>query len=234
MWATVGFSLLTMLATVLAQAAVVVAYMAIRNSMEPGINVQRLAQEGAASGLVLSASVLVSLPLELGLIVLWIKLRSGCTLRGYLALRPVPWLHLFGWLGATLAWIVCMDGVTYLLGRPIVPPFMEQAYRTVVWPPLLWMALVIGAPLLEETLFRGFLLVGLRPRIGSAGAVIVAAVAWALLHVQYDALGISMILATGLLLGAARIRSASLYPPLAMHALLNFVATLEAACWPAK
>ena len=234
MWATIGFSLLTVLATVLVQAAVVVAYMVIRNSIEPGINVQRLADEGAASGLVLASGIMVSLPLELGLILLWVKLRRGSTLRGYLALEPVPWLQMLGWLGATLAWAACLDGVTYLLGRAIVPPFMEQAYRTAVWPPLLWLALIVGAPLIEETLFRGFLFAGLRPRLGSAGAVTVAAVAWALLHVQYDAFGIATILATGLLLGTARVRSASLYPPLAMHALLNLLATIEVACWPGK
>ncbi|MFQ5657085.1 MAG: CPBP family intramembrane glutamic endopeptidase [Candidatus Methylomirabilales bacterium] len=49
------------------------------------------------------------------------------------------------------------------------------------------------------------------------------------MHFQYDLYGMATALAIGLLLGTARLRTASLYPVLAMHSMINFMAILEAA-----
>ena len=50
---------------------------------------------------------------------------------------------------------------------------------------------------------------------------------WAALHVQYDLFDISAIFVGGLLMGYARLRTDSIYPPLMMHALMNLIATIE-------
>jgi uncharacterized protein len=93
---------------------------------------------------------------------------------------------------------------------------------------LLWATLLVAAPLMEETLFRGFMIRGIeRSRLGAAGAIIIASAAWTLMHVQYDGYGMSQVFLMGILLGAARLRTQSLYPPLAMHSLANLIATIE-------
>jgi membrane protease YdiL (CAAX protease family) len=66
-------------------------------------------------------------------------------------------------------------------------------------------------------------------RLGDAGAIVLASVAWASLHVQYDWFYIGQIFVLGLLLGAARVRTRSLVPPMAMHALFSGIARLQAA-----
>jgi membrane protease YdiL (CAAX protease family) len=107
---------------------------------------------------------------------------------------------------------------------------MVNIYNTSVWPPLLWLALVIFTPALEETFFRGFLFEGFRQsRIGVIGAIGLTTLIWAALHVQYDIYGMFIIFIMGILLGIARFKTGSLWSSLLMHAFFNFVATLQVA-----
>jgi membrane protease YdiL (CAAX protease family) len=89
---------------------------------------------------------------------------------------------------------------------------------------------VVAAPLYEETFFRGFMFRGIRQsRLGATGALLITAAVWALMHVQYDAFTVAQIFAGGILLGAARLKTGSIYTTLAMHALWGLVATIEIA-----
>ena len=47
------------------------------------------------------------------------------------------------------------------------------------------------------------------------------------MHMQYDGYGIAQVFFAGILLGAARLKTQSLYPALAMHSLLNLLAMIE-------
>jgi len=124
--------------------------------------------------------------------------------------------------------VVLSDALTVSLGRPIVPPFMVNAYQTAGFVPLFWFALIVAAPLAEESLFRGFLFEGIfHSRLGAAGAVILSALAWASIHLQYDLYGVATIFVSGLLLGYARLKTGSLYPTLFLHGLMNLIATVE-------
>jgi membrane protease YdiL (CAAX protease family) len=81
---------------------------------------------------------------------------------------------------------------------------------------------------MEEPLFRGFMMRGIwHSRLGAVGAIVIASACWSLLHLQYDCYSIIQIFLAGLLLGAARLKTQSLYPPLAMHSLMNLLATVE-------
>ncbi|MCJ7675274.1 MAG: CPBP family intramembrane metalloprotease [Sedimentisphaerales bacterium] len=127
-----------------------------------------------------------------------------------------------------MLFVICHDTLIFLLGRPIVPDFMLAAYRTAYSLPLLWLALMVMAPLAEEIFFRGFLFKGIESsKLGPAGAIIITALAWSVMHLQYDIYGIAGLFAGGLLLGLARLRSNSIYPPIVMHALQNLIATIE-------
>ena len=83
---------------------------------------------------------------------------------------------------------------------------------------------VVLAPLLEEVLFRGFMLPALRSAgVSLALAAVASSGIWALMHVQYDLLDMSVIFAMGLGLAVARERTGSLVACFAMHAIVNAV-----------
>lgn len=157
-----------------------------------------------------------------------IKLKKGAVLGDYLAIKPVPSKTLLQWIGFLLAFIAIADLVTVLLGRPLVPSFMSNIYATSdpVW--MLWFTLLIAAPLFEEAFFRGFLFKGFESSfIGPFGTIFLTAAIWASIHMQYDLYTITLIGLSGLILGAARLRTKSILTPLALHIVMNFVATIE-------
>jgi membrane protease YdiL (CAAX protease family) len=170
------------------------------------------------------------MPVTVSLVWLFAWLRKGISIREYLALNPLSWRAAAGWNAALVGLSVLWDGLTILLHRPIVPDVMVQTYQTAGFPPLLWLAVVVAAPLGEEALFRGFLFKGiLHSRLGGAGAVVLTALIWAVIHQQYDLYGVANVFAAGLLLGYARLRTNSIYSGLLMHALMNLIATIEVA-----
>ena len=59
--------------------------------------------------------------------------------------------------------------------------------------------------------------------------IVVISLAWALLHMQYDWLGMAQIFAAGLTLGWFRWASGSTTLTIIMHVLINFEAMLETA-----
>ena len=170
-------------------------------------------------------SALVCVPILFGIA----GLKRGANLRDYFALRGVSARTLLAWMGITLVLLALSDGLTWLLGKPIVPEFMRLMYQTgePLW--LLWLALVVGAPVFEETFFRGFLFTGFSASAGPAGAILVTAALWAAIHQQYDLYGIATLFVLGVVFGLARLRTGSLYVPLALHAMTNLVAAAEAA-----
>ncbi len=83
-------------------------------------------------------------------------------------------------------------------------------------------ALVIGAPVSEEILFRGFLMNQLADtRLQFSGAAIVATAGWTLLHVGYSTIGLVEVFVVGLLLSWLLWRTGSLWVPMFLHAAYN-------------
>ena len=195
---------------------------------EPGF--EDLIAAAAENGTLVSIATLITAVVCCGLIAGVVKLKKGATVGEYLSLGGVEGRTWLNWLGATAVLVVLSDLTTTALGRPVVPEFMTALYATAqpVW--LLWLALVVGAPLFEETFFRGFLLAGLKASaLRPAGAVVATSVLWSLMHLQYDAYGILTVFAMGLLFGMARIRTGSLLVPMGLHAAVNLTATIQAA-----
>ena len=90
------------------------------------------------------------------------------------------------------------------------------------------LVLVIGAPLLEEVIFRGYLFKAWRhSRLGLSGTLLLTSALFTALHLsQYNWTYLSMIFALSLILGLAREKSGSIWVPLAIHAANNLVATV--------
>ena len=96
-----------------------------------------------------------------------------------------------------------------------------------------WLALLLLAvipALCEETLFRGFLLSGLRSSLGKWSAILATALAFAVFHYYVFRVPVTMFL--GALLGYLCWQSRSIWPAVFMHALHNGV-SVGLAIWPA-
>lgn len=179
------------------------------------------------NGFMVSLAILVSAPFIIGLSVLFAKIRSGMTVRRYLCLHPIRWPELAKWSLAFVVFLGCCYGLGVLLGGPVISEFVTKMYQSARFVPLLWLALVVAAPLAEELLFRGFMFYGIeRSQVGTVGAVVICSLTWTLLHLQYNLYGLGMIFASGILLGIARARTKSVYIPIVMHALQNLAAMI--------
>lgn len=230
LWATTGFSFLIGGVFFSIQAVVLGAFVGVALYNNPDLAVPTFVSNLRSNGFFLAVATSVSSPISIAVTLVCVRLKRGWSIREYLALRKVRQGVLWKWVGLALLFAVCSDLLTLLMGRAIVPDFVARAYETSFFLPLLWIALVVAAPAFEETFFRGFVFQGLQhSRVGPIGAVVVTSIIFGFVHFQYDIYGMVTALAIGLLLGTARWKTDSLYPPIVMHALINFLATLEAA-----
>ena len=172
-----------------------------------------------------SATLVVALTLFLA----W--LRRGPPVRQYLGLEAAPRGVTLRWLLYTVAAVALFEVAAHVAGYPSVPDWMIDVYRTARSLPLLVFATVVAAPVVEEVVFRGFLFEGLRRSwLGDAGTIFLTALLWASIHLgQYQMFYVAQIFVLGLALGLARTRTGSLLTAMAMHALVNVVATLQVA-----
>jgi membrane protease YdiL (CAAX protease family) len=164
-----------------------------------------------------------------GTCVIWGFIKGrGESFRDILGLYSVEFRSLLHWLCVTVFLIIVSGFLTRLLGRPVVPDFLIQAFATCGILPLFLVVVVIIGPFFEELFFRGFLLEGFqRSWIGFAGGMVVTSLLWAGFHFQYDAFDKGQIFILGLVLAWARRRTGSLYTTLVMHAFINGAAILE-------
>jgi len=134
-------------------------------------------------------------------------------------------------LAVFVALILAFDALNYLLSIDLVPPFQINIYRSAREAGglvILWITIVVAAPLGEEIMFRGFLYRGwARSPRAVVPAVVVISALWAIIHVQYDWFAILQLFLLGLVLGWARWRSGSTMLTFAMHALNNTWAMVE-------
>jgi uncharacterized protein len=158
---------------------------------------------------------------------------AGCGLSEYLGLHFPERRYL--WFGLlTLAVLIpLVDLFSWLAGYAVTPSFVIDIYRSARDSGglfLLIVALVVAAPVVEEVVFRGFLLPGLAASpLGSGGAILFTSIFWALLHVQYQPFYLLQIIVLGIVFGWLRLKSGSTLLTIILHGLLNFVAMAQAA-----
>ncbi len=205
-------------------------YIGLAHGTSDLAGLERLLEQYAFHGMALSyglfAAALVCVPLVLGVI----KLKRQSNLVSYLGLRAVG-IGTFGyWSLALLALGFAFDLLLWFIGRPIVPDFSIEIYRSAEGAWVLWLAIVLVAPLVEEVFFRGFLFRGFAASIlGPAGAITLTALIWAAFHLQYDALQMGFVFVVGILLGMARYVTGSIVLSFGLHALMNLGAMLLTA-----
>lgn len=230
-WETAGWSALVFLLYSLVQMAGFAGVGAALGSAAGPLDDRSLAAAVEAHlGLVLWIGLAIAVPVgtaAVALLVAWRRPPSLMRALGLVRPRRRPALL---WTAAALGAVLALDLMSAWLGRPVVPDFMARAYPTAGSVVALWLAVVVAAPVFEELLFRGFLLPGLAAsRLGGAGAVAVTALAWAVIHLQYDLYDMTAIFVLGLLFGAARLATGSTLLTLLMHATINLAAMVEAS-----
>ena len=89
---------------------------------------------------------------------------------------------------------------------------------------LSFVSIVIVAPVVEEILFRGYILDAIRELHGDVVAVLGSSVLFGLLHIEPYVVGMATL--GGIVYGIVRIRSGSLWPCIVSHMVWNFLAFL--------
>ena len=217
------------LGLVVAVAGQLPALAAVSWSHDYGFSFAKL-QHMAGDGVAVITLLCVSTPVQVGLLFWFARLRSSSAVE-YLALTLPRKRDMVVLLLSAAVLFAASDGLSWLLGQNVVTSFQDDIYRsaasagTQVW---LWLAVVVVAPIGEETLFRGFLFRGWQRSSGDAWIAIgTTAFLWAIVHVQYDSLVIGEILLAGLVLGWVRWRTRSTISTILLHSLLNAVGMAE-------
>jgi membrane protease YdiL (CAAX protease family) len=177
-------------------------------------------------GLLVAVSVIVSAFAGTGLILAFIKVRRGAGIIEYLGLKKISWKAALVAIAITAAFLIleALFSVYLQVGEGETNT-MTDIYNTAVWPALLWIAIVVFAPFFEEPLIRGFLFEGFRrSRLGLIGAIFLTSIIWTCLHIGYSVYSLGAIFCFGLVLGAVRYKTGSLWSTVLMHAFNNAVA----------
>lgn len=228
-WATLGFGLVIFVAFVVIQTLALVFYALAVNDWSPATLTPSLLNALAYNGDAVSFAEFPSALASIGLILLFIYLRKTLGIRDYLQLHPPRLIVLIKWLGIMALAIVALEIISNIYQRD-TPKFMFDVYSSSDNMMMLWIALVLIAPVFEEFFFRGFLLEGLRHSfVGTAGAIVLTSAGWAALHIQYQSFEIIAIFLLGILFAIARLKTKSLYIPIAMHMMMNLLASVMMA-----
>lgn len=231
-WATAGLGLVVGGVFILVQIVVGVFFVAVKVTSDSKQDALKLAQDLGTNGLFIALATFATAVVCVGLVLLFVKLRRGASAAEYLAMGPISLKMLLALLGISSGFILLSDGLTLVLGRSTIPQFMVDIYRTSLYPSLLGIALTLAGPAFEEIFFRGFLLEGFRQsRIGNTGAVVLTALIWTAIHLQYGLYELATIFALGLLLAIARVKTGSIWSCFVMHAFFNLVSLAETAMY---
>jgi CAAX protease family protein len=223
-WATLGFGFIALLGS---QAVALLAL-----TWWYGVGLARM-PDFSGDGVAVSIIIFVSVPMQLAVLVLCAQGRGGAV--AYLGLTLPRRSELGIGIALTIALIVLGNIVSWFAGHTIVTPFQTDIYSTASAAGalpllLLWLAVVVATPLGEETLFRGFLFRGwLRKPRDAWPVILLTALLWALIHVQYDWFVIAQVFVFGVMLGWLRWVTGSTVLTMLLHGLINCEGMLETA-----
>lgn len=182
-------------------------------------------------GTLVALAALILNPLQIALLAAIPPWRTGIGAAEYLGLTRFTLRDFLVGFLALEVFAAVSDAIVPLIGLDTVPPFQTEVFTTARangWLAPLALAIVVVGPAGEEILFRGFLFRGwVMPGARGVVAVVVIAVLWALMHVQYAWVFVGQIFIIGLLLGWIRWRSGSTLLTIALHIVVNLESTIE-------
>ena len=171
-----------------------------------------------------AVSYLLTVPLQIWFI-FWLLRRRKIDLSKNLGLYHFNRNALIYSLLAYLILYLVLTAYSYAF--QISPP--EEFIKLIKATPFVlnFLMVVIGAPIVEELLFRGFLFSQLKTtKLGINGSIILTSLIWTSIHLQYDLFLLIPIFLIGLLLGYLMHKYNSLYLVIIVHAVHNLQATL--------
>jgi membrane protease YdiL (CAAX protease family) len=143
--------------------------------------------------------------------------------------RPGSWRRAAGWTFLALVSIWIIGAVLNVF----LEAGEEQGLVPNAWDPdraaafaANFVVVALVAPFVEELTYRGLGFAAVRDAFGAAAAVAVTGIAFGLAHGLVIALPVLTIF--GVILALLRLKTASLYPPIALHALFNGAALVAA------
>lgn len=223
-WGTLFWGFLIFIFYTIVQVVVFLVYSQV---VQGGITeelIRKIEYNGTALSLATFATTILCGLAVLGVI----KLKKYSNLKEYLAINKISFSDVKYWIFIVIVLIIAMDTLTYALGKPIVVEFMTAIYNSTSHYWLLFLALIVAAPIFEELFFRGFLLSGLSATfLRPIGAIIVTSMVWAAIHMQYDLYGIFSVFVMGIVLATARLKTNSIFTTIIMHAIMNLASTIE-------
>lgn len=158
--------------------------------------------------------------------------RRGLSLSGEVGLRAPKPIQAAGWGMLWLVWLAASEWLIIRLDlaqAELWSPMAASALAARVG------ALVVSGPAAEELVTRGLAFALLKSRGWSVLATIgVTATVWAAAHYRYGAGTVGLIAIDGLLLGAARLTTGSLWVPFGMHVVGNAISVTQSLGWWAR
>jgi len=229
-WATLAWGLLIAAIFMVTQVSVLGGYIASNYGEASEREIASLTEQLLLNGTVISLATIATFIIGSLAIIGIIKLKKHSQISSYLGLKLPNREQTRYWLTIFISLLLFSELLSYFLDKYEAHEFMVSAYATAepLW--LLWIAMVVAAPVFEELFFRGFLLTGFqRTFLGTTGAIVMTSLLWAVIHTQYDLYYMATIFVMGVVLGLARVQSRSLILPIGLHALVNGLATLQTA-----
>lgn len=227
-WATAGLGAVILFALFLVTLVVVVimSFAIGLFQMDTPFNIEGFINAIYAHvGLLTAVSGIVAYTVAGVLTIAFIKARRGASIAKYLGLRRITWkaMLLLVLITAIFVTLVTLIGSFFQADESDTKNLVE-IYNTSTWPVLLWIAVVVFAPIIEELIFRGFLFEGFRnSRIGLIGAILLTSIVFTILHIGYSVSSLGAVFVFGLILGTVRHKTGSLWSTILMHALYNAV-----------
>jgi CAAX protease family protein len=225
-WATLGWTLLAVAAGVLALMAVGLAIARWNPSLNIGQEILRPGGRSAifSSLLMLAQGVIVAM-------LVFAARRSGGSALTYLGLvRPRGRYVLLGLLCVVLPLLLMFAHVGFDIRQIVPPEQFGRAREANIWHMqayLLIISAVIGAPIMEEIVFRGFLYRGLSAtRLGVAGTILITSVVWALMHTDKTPAAMFDTAVHGVIWGWLRWYTGSTWVTIGTHTANNAIAVL--------
>jgi uncharacterized protein len=179
----------------------------------------------------------LALMVPVGLVVSWLIYRTSLRRGGPLLMPELLRFPKLGWAG----WLIVLVGFVVLMGLLAATLRFfsgdlhttgEVERQTAGLPKtslalfIVPLAVGIGAPLVEEFLFRGPLFVRLRQTaIGDLGTLVLTSGIWAAIHVGQPTINVITLFLMGLALGTLLLRFGSIWVPIACHCVWNTIAS---------
>jgi membrane protease YdiL (CAAX protease family) len=184
-------------------------------------------------------------------IVYWLARLRGQNASQALALTN-PRLGILGWIAVVIAFfvVVSVSSGVILYASNVNPleyvptadsvtdpnrqgGLIEATLASLAIQPVLFslalFSTIVGAPVLEEVLFRGALFSAIRQSsLGSLGAILITSTLWAMIHAGAAPwMFVGLIFVMGLVLGILLMRFGSLWVPIICHCLWNTVTSFN-------